>query len=139
MEQRAKVVSCADDGSARVMIIRQSACSGDCHKCSGCGAVEQKVIIRAHNRIGAKPGELVTVGSASGPVLRGAAVLYLLPLVLFIGCYLPGMRWQLGGLTGAAGFALGLAAAVLYDRLVAQKEKTEYTITGYSHTGQQPQ
>ena len=130
MEQRVKVISCQPDGSATVMLIRQSACSGDCHKCSGCGAVEQKMLLSASNPIGARPGEVVTIRSGSGPVLGGAAILYLLPLALFIACYLVGMQWRLGGLTGLGGFALGLVAAMLYDRLVVKKTNIEYTIVG---------
>lgn len=139
MEQLVKVVSSEPDGTARVMLVRQSACSGDCHKCSGCGAVEQTMLITARNPIGARPGDLVTISAKSGPVLRGAAILYLLPLVLFVAGYLVGMQWQLGGLTGIAAFALGLGAAVAYDRCVVKKEETEYTIIGYSHTGRQPE
>ena len=131
MQQLAKVLTCGDDGTAKVMVVRQSACSGDCHKCSGCGAVEQKMLLTAQNPIGARQGSLVIIESASGPVLRGAAILYLLPLVLFIPAYLFGMRWHLGGLTGLAGFTAGIMAAVLYDRCVVQKEKTVYTITGF--------
>lgn len=139
MQQLVKILSCNTDGTAKVMLVRQSACSGDCHKCSGCGAVEQKMLLTAQNPIGAKPGELVNIESASGPVLRGAAILYLLPLVLFILAYLWGMQWHLGGLTGLAAFLLGIGVAIAYDRLVARKEKTVYTIIGYSHMGQQPQ
>ena len=139
MQQLVKILSCNTDGTAKVMLVRQSACSGDCHKCSGCGAVEQKMLLTAQNPIGAKPGELVNIESASGPVLRGAAILYLLPLVLFILAYLWGMQWHLGGLTGLAAFLLGIGVAIAYDRLVARKEKNVYTIIGYSHMGQQPQ
>ena len=132
MQQLVKILSCNTDGTAQVMLVRQSACSGDCHKCSGCGAVEQKMLLVAQNPIGAKPGELVTIESASGPVLRGAAILYLLPLALFIPAYLWGMQWRLGGLTGLAAFCLGIGAAIAYDRLVAKKENTVYTIVGYA-------
>ena len=138
MEQKVKVLACQPDGMAKVMLVRQSACSGDCHKCSGCGAVEQKMLLTVRNPIGAKPGDLVTIASASGPVLKGAAILYLLPLVLFIACYLVGMQWRLGGLTGLAGFTLGLLAAMLHDRLVVKRANTEYTIIGYCRTPQQP-
>ena len=131
MQQKVKVIRCEADGTAKVMLVRQSACSGDCHKCSGCGAVEQTMLLTARNPIGAKPGDLVNISSESGPVLKGAAILYLLPLVLFIVLYLAGMRWQLGGLTGLGGFILGLAAAMLYDRLVVKRTNTEYTIIGY--------
>lgn len=133
MQQTVKVIKCNEDGSAQVAYLRQSACSGDCHKCSGCGAVEQTMLFEARNPIGAKPGELVVVESQSGPVLKAAAVLYMLPLVLFIAGYLLGMQWKLGGLIGALAFALSIGIAVAYDRLVMKKKNTVYTITGYVH------
>ena len=133
MEQTVKVLRLLPEGQAEVMHIRQSACSGDCHKCSGCGAVEQTMLFEARNPIVAKPGELVVVESQSGPVLKAAAVLYMLPLVLFIAGYLLGMQWKLGGLIGALAFALSIGIVVAYDRLVMKKKNTVYTITGYVH------
>ncbi len=116
-----------------VVRVQESACSSDCHKCSGCGAAQQTIVLRAVNEIRAKPGELVTVTSKTGPVLAGAAVLYLLPLVLFFAGYLAGiMLWEKGALTGCVAFLLGIALAVLYDRLVAKKQNQVYTITGYA-------
>ena len=90
------------------------------------------MIFTARNPIGATPGALVTVESATGPVLKAAAVLYMLPLVLFIAGYLVGMQWQLGGLIGALAFALSIAIIVCYDRLVMRKRNTVYTIVGYA-------
>ena len=132
MQQLVKVLSCNGDDTAKVAVLRQSACSGDCHKCSGCGAVEQTMIFTARNPIGAKAGDFVTVESATGPVLKAAAVLYLLPLVLFVAGYLVGMQWQLGGLIGALTFALSIAIIVVYDRLVMKKRNTVYTIVGFA-------
>lgn len=131
MQQKVRVLTNNPDGSAQVVCVRQSACSGDCHKCSGCGAVEQAMIFTARNPIGARPGDIVNVESATGPVLKAAAVLYMLPLVLFIAGYLLGMQWQLGGVTGGIGFGLGIGIAIAYDRLVMKKKNTEYTIVGY--------
>lgn len=132
MQQTVKVLSCRSDDTAQVACIRQSACSGDCHKCSGCGAVEQTMLFTARNPIGAVPGDLVTVESATGPVLKAAAVLYMLPLVLFIAGYLIGMQWQLGGLFGAVAFVLSIAIIIAYDRLVMKKRNTVYTIVGFA-------
>lgn len=132
MEQLARVRETHDDGMALVSVVRESACSGDCHKCSGCGAVQQTVLLRAENPIGAHPGELVTVTADSGPVLAGAAILYLLPLVLFFAGYFAGaVLWRLGAVTGCLAFMLGIVCVVAYDRLVAKKQNTVYTITGY--------
>ncbi len=133
MEQTVKIVKCNTDGTARVVHIRESACSGDCHKCAGCGAVKQTMYLTAQNPIGAKVGDVVNIHSQSAPVLAAAALLYLLPLVLFLAGYLLGhMLWAAGIWTGLAGFALAVAAAVIYDRRVLKKRETVYTITGYA-------
>ena len=126
MEQLVRVQKCNEDGTAQVIHIRQSACSGDCHKCSGCGAVQQTMLLTANNPIGAKPGQVVTVRAESGPVLAAAAVLHLLPLALFFVGYLVAKA-----LGGCLGFVLGFVIAALYDRKVAAKKKTVYTITGF--------
>lgn len=132
MEQTVRVKKVNSDGTAQVLHIRQSACSGDCHQCAGCGAVEESLMLTARNPIGARPGDLVVIRSESGLVLTAAAVLYVLPLVLFFLGYILGMTWQLGALVGGLAFALGIVLAVVYDRLVAKKRKTVYTITGYA-------
>ena len=132
MEQLVRVRKINEDGTAQVVHIRESACSGDCHKCSGCGAVKQAMLIDAYNPIGAQPGEMVQIRSETGPVLMGAMVLYIVPLVLFIAGYLLGDAWWgMGPLMGALSFALGLGIAALYDRLVAKKQKTVYTIVRF--------
>lgn len=132
MEQLVRVRKINEDGTAQVVHIRESACSGDCHKCSGCGAVKQAMLIDAYNPIGAQPGDMVEIRSETGPVLMGAMVLYIVPLVLFIAGYLLGDAWWgMGPLMGALSFALGLGIAALYDRLVAKKQKTVYTIVRF--------
>ena len=135
MQQLVKVLQCEPDGMAKVACLRQSACSGDCHKCSGCGAVEQTMIFTARNPIGARPGDTVTVESATGPVLKAAAVLYLMPLVLFIAGYLVGMQWGMGGLMGGLAFGLSIGLIIAYDRFVMKKKNAEYTIVGYAPKG----
>ena len=131
MEQIVRVSRVFSDGTAEVFHVRQSACSGDCHKCSGCGAAKETLLFTARNPIGAKPGDNVVVRSESGPVLASAAVLYTVPLALFFLGYVLGDRlWGLGGLAGGLAFALGIAGAVVYDRKVLEKKNTVYTITG---------
>ena len=132
MQQLVRVQKCNDDGTAQVMHVRQSACSGDCHKCSGCGAAQETLILTAKNPIGAKPGELVTIESPSGGILSAAAVLYLMPIGLFFGIYaLAEALFQKGALFGCLAFFGGIALAVIYDRYLAKHKKTEYTITGF--------
>ncbi len=134
MEQKALIRTVEPDGTARVLVIRESACSGDCHKCAGCGAAKERILFEAVNTIGAKPGDMVNIQSESGPVLAGAAVLYMVPLVLFFLGYFLGDLMGQGALGGCLGFLLGIGAAAVYDRKVAAKQKIVYTITGYVRT-----
>ncbi len=130
MEQLVRVRQAHPDGTALVVHVRESACSGDCHKCSGCGAAKEAIVFQADNPIGAVAGDLVNVRSETGPVLRAAAVLYMLPLVLFFLGYALGAVLQLSGaLTGGVAFALSVALIVGYDRRMAKKDNTIYTIT----------
>ena len=132
MEQQAQVIRELNESTVLVAVKRKSACSGDCHKCAGCGAAKETVEITARNPIGASPGDLVVIRSASGPVLAAAAVLYLLPLVLFfLGYGLMAAGNFSGPLGGLLGAALGIGIAFGYDRLVLKKKKTVYTIIGY--------
>ena len=131
MEQLVRVRNVFPDGTAEVLLVRESACSGDCHKCSGCGAVQENMLFTAYNPIGAGLGDVVIVSTDSKPVLTAAAVLYMLPLLLFFLGYLLGLSlWDTGTVTGGAAFALGVCAAVAYDRCVEKKRKVVYTITG---------
>ena len=139
MEQLVRVQKLNDDGTAQVLHIRESACSGDCHQCSGCGAVQQKLLLTARNPIGATPGQIVIIRADSGPVLTGAAMLYILPLVLFfLGYLIFEMLWERGALGGGLAFVLAIGIVTLYDRLVAQKQRTTYTITGFAPNGSFP-
>ena len=45
MEQIVRVKEVYPDGSAQVIHVRESACSGDCHKCSGCGAAKESILL----------------------------------------------------------------------------------------------
>ena len=133
MEQLVRVKEAYPDGTALVIHIRESACSGDCHKCSGCGAAKEAVLFTADNPIGAGRGDLVKVESDTGTVLKAAVVLYVLPLVLFfLGYYIGDVLGGFGALAGCLGFVLGVVIIVLYDRLVVRKKNIGYTITAYA-------
>ena len=133
MEQLVRVKEVYDNGTAQVYRIRESACSGDCHKCSGCGAAKETVVFTAENPIGAGPGDLVRVESETAPVLKAAAVLYVLPLILFfLGYWLGTLPGRFGALGGGVGFALGVAIVIAYDRLVVNKADLHYTITAFA-------
>ena len=132
MEQIVRVRETYPNGMAQVIHLRESACSGDCHKCSGCGAAKEYMIFDAVNHIGASKGDLVVIKSETGPVMKAVGVFYVLPLVLFFLGYYLGTFLNAGGIVGGLGFFLGIGLAVVYDRKVAQKQKTVHTITGYA-------
>lgn len=132
MEQIVKVRRLLPNQMAEVIRVRESACSGDCHKCSGCGAATQKMLLTAHNPISAQPGDMVVLTSETKTVLKAAAVLYLLPLVLFLAGYLAGESlWGKGVLMGVVGLFLGLALVKIYDRALSKKD-IAYTITAFA-------
>ena len=135
MEQLVRVRKVHNDGTATVIHLRESACSGDCHKCSGCGAAKEAVVFTADNPIGAKRGDLVKVESSTAPVLKAAVVLHILPLVLFfLGYWLVTLPGAFGALGAVLGFVLGVVIVIVYDRLVVNKANIRYTITAFADT-----
>ena len=132
MEQLVRVKEAFDDGTAVVVHVRESACSGDCHKCGGCGAAKETILLKAENPIGAVRGDLVKLESATGPVLKAAAVLYLLPMLLFFVGYFAGdVLFGHGALVGCLAFVASIALVVLYDRKIGKTGETGYTITEF--------
>ena len=133
MEQIVRVHRLRDDGRADIILVRESACSGDCHKCSGCGAQKETMIVTADNPIRADVGDLVTLTTDTASVMKAVVAVYLVPLMLFFAGFALGEVLEWGGpLMGGLGFALGLAFAVWFDRHTAKKGETVYTITGYA-------
>ena len=133
MQQLVRVRKIHEDGTATVIHVRESACSGDCHKCSGCGAAKEAILLEAKNPIGAKPGDLVTIESATGPVLKAAMVMYMVPMVLFfVGYAIGAALWNRGALMGCLFFVASIGLAVVYDRKVVRRENIGYTITGFA-------
>ena len=133
MEQIVRVHRLREDGRADIILVRESACSGDCHKCSGCGAQKETMIVTADNPIRAQVGDFVTLTSDTASVMKAVVAVYLVPLVLFFAGYALGayLGWS-GGLVGSLGFVLGVCFAVWFDRHTAKKNDTVYTITGYA-------
>ena len=133
MQQQVQVSRVFPDGDCEVFVLRESACSGDCHKCSGCGAPSQQVFVRAKNTIGAKPGDRVIVTSRTAQVLPAMFMVYLLPLVLMLTGYFAARALGVpAGLLACAGFALGVAAVVAYDRLIAKRKAVTFEITAFA-------
>lgn len=130
MRQQVKVESLVGD-RAVVSLRRESACSGDCHKCSGCGAVSQSIQVTADNLIGARPGERVWIESSSATVLLGACTVYVLPLVGFLAGYFLGSIWDRIALCALGGFLLGWIPAFLLNKHLKHRPPN-YRIVAYA-------
>jgi sigma-E factor negative regulatory protein RseC len=108
MEERGVVIDSAD-GKARVRIARTEECEG----CRGClySESEGSMIAEAEDRVGASSGDRVLIRTTGTSLLRDAARLLLLPLVLLAAGYVSGgaLAPALGvaGAAQAAGFILG--------------------------------
>ena len=128
------------DGFANIKTNRSGACggfdssSGHCHSC----LANSQIISRVANPINAKPGETVRVELDSKEVFKGAAVLYLLPvLTLMAGAFAgPGIGRYIGFSDGAGsvifslvGLLFGLLLVKLFDRSNWAKRKLSPTIT----------
>ena len=120
---------------ARIQVKRVSACAHNCEKCGGgCSEMMKSapVSVLAKNPLGAKTGDKVIVASDSGSILRVAALVYLLPIILFFTGYflskyfLPGegTAIALGGLC----FTLSLVVIVLADRIMKNRNKDLFSI-----------
>lgn len=124
MEQQAQVIRIVSDTVAKVAVKRKSACSGDCHTCHGCPHPDEIVMVEADNFVGAQKGDDVIVRSDTGRVLKLAAMLYLMPVVLFfLGYFLmPGgetARLVVGGIT----FVIGILICVYVSRSMKKNNK----------------
>ena len=147
IEMQARVVDIGKDGTAWV----ESMPNGSCSSCasgdgetetSGCGAgkigqiftlkeKKYRVIDTIHSQI----GDEVIIGIADGSVLRGSAVVYMLPLLLiFIGALLaaqftPVAQRDVASIFGAVGgFIVGAAWLFQFSRRASKDPRFQPVI-----------
>lgn len=130
MTQIATVEKILDSRYAEISVPRKSACGHDCEECAGCGMTGAAIRAKALNEIGATPGEKVVVESSTQKLLGVVALVYLLPVVLFLlGYFLSeglAESWRYAIAIGAA--VVSIIPCVLYDRIARRKEALTYTI-----------
>jgi sigma-E factor negative regulatory protein RseC len=127
IEERA-VVTRSAQGWAWLQVQRQTAC-GVCHASAECGTgllakvwKNKTLEVRALSALPLQTGDQVIVGIAEGALLRGAMLIYLLPLVfLLLGAVLGQAVFattgdELVALMGALGLSLGFLAAWVLSR-----------------------
>ena len=121
MTQQGTIKKLLPGGRAEVEVTRRSACGHDCAKCGGCGGLEtQTLYVTARNHTDAGIGDRVLIEGETGRVLGLAALVYMLPLVLFFIGYAIAAAMSLSeGLCmvmSFAAFAVGLLIVVIVGR-----------------------
>ena len=134
MTQTATVRRVLPNGRAELSIIRESACGHDCSSCGGCSMAEKReVLVVADDPVGAQKGDVVQVESSTKKLLGIAILVYVLPVVLFFLCYFLGKNYGVGDtmadVIAALGFAVGILAAIIYNRREKKKGTVSFTIT----------
>lgn len=133
MTQEAVVIKQMPDDMAEVLVIRASACGGNCASCGGCKA-NRELRVPARNGIGAVPGQRVTIETASPRIFGAIVLVYLMPMLGMILGYvlaaLSGAGEGLCVLGGFGGFALGVLLMLAVYRLRRKQTPITYTITG---------
>ena len=130
MTQIATIERDLGGGYAEISVPRKSACGHDCEECAGCGMTGAAIKARARNDIGAQPGDKVVVESSTRKIFGVVALVYVLPVVLFLlGYFLSegvaeGARYAIA----IAAFAVSFIPCVLYDRHARNKELLTYQI-----------
>lgn len=132
MTQIATVERILDADHAEISVPRKSACGHDCEECAGCGVSGAAVKARAMNPIGAQPGQKVVVESSTKKMLRIVALVYLIPVVLFLAGYVitsmltasVAAQYTVAG----AGFVLGIVFAIFYDRWLRARGGLSFNI-----------
>ena len=134
MTQTATVRNLHTNGMAEVQIRRLTACGHDCSKCNGCTQViTGETVVMAQNTKSARIGDVVLVESDSGKVLGAAAMVYLVPFILFFLGYalcsaMGGGEGFLPAISGVAGFFLGVVGAIWWDRRAKKNQNLQFRI-----------
>lgn len=125
--RKAAVVVADLGGFKEIEVSRSSACEGcsqnkdgSCHACIALGDKNRAMRTKARDELGAEVGDRVIVETDSGTVIRYAAEVFLLPILL------AAVGYFVGGLIGGEivpyiGALLGFAAAFVFVKLVPAK------------------
>ncbi len=128
MTQEAVVTKLLPNQMAEVAVARTTACGGSCGSCESC-IFQGEIKTVARNLIDARPGQKVVIASKSSSVFGAAALVYVMPIVLFILGY--ALAYLLGaseGLCVAVSFAaLLLSGAILVFTQRHKKNQQAFT------------
>lgn len=138
IEERVEVISVAS-GYAFVKSLSSQAC-GQCSANKGCSKLAfttpKPMLLKVHNPVYAKPGDIVIVGIPHGALVQSAVLVYLVPLLLlltfsFIGHYLFSLM-SFNAEMGSIGFGLlGLMLGIYTTRHPADDKAKKSTPTNH--------
>lgn len=120
MEQNGKVVELINDTTAKVAILRHTACE----KCGSChiGSSNKDVIITVENTINAQPGNIVAVQMETRNVLSAALIMYVIPLIILVSGILIGTKLFQGEKGDILAIILGFALLALSYMVIKKNE-----------------
>jgi sigma-E factor negative regulatory protein RseC len=142
------VLEIENGGFARIVTNRSGACGGcdsSSEGCHGCLANSRMISLVA-NPVGAKSGDTVQVEINSKDLFKGAAVLYILPVLTLLAGALAGrgfesaLGWSETGssiLGGLLGLAVGFAIVKLVDRSQWARQRLSPRITAVVSPGRE--
>ena len=123
MTQDAVVTRVLPDGMAEVVVARTTACGSNCGNCESC-IFQNELKTLARNIIGARPGQKVVIESKSSTVFSAAAMVYVMPIVLFLLGYAAAYLLGAGeGLCVLVSFAALVRSAVIL--VLSQKKRAK--------------
>ena len=119
MLQEAIITKIRDDGLAEVVVERLGICGGDCNGCEGC-KYDHLMKSVVQNPIGANRGQHVMIETPTSGVVKGAFVLYVLPIVMLILGYALGALLSLSEsyciLAAFAAALVGIVIAIIVSK-----------------------
>ncbi|MGI6029420.1 MAG: SoxR reducing system RseC family protein [Candidatus Heteroscillospira sp.] len=132
MTQEATVTRLLPGGMAEIAVRRESACGGNCHACGGTCSFKNLMKVSAKNSVMAEVGSRVVVESSTASILKAAAVVYVIPLVLFFAFYaiaaVMGAGETASVCASLAGFLIGVGGAVMLNRSLKNRAAATFEI-----------
>ncbi len=126
------VIRALGDGRAEVAADKQGGC-GSCSAAHSCHTSKsaKKMTTRVINPVGADPGDIVVIDVSAGQLLKGMAVIYLLPVFgLLSGAVIGANVTEMVSMSetgsallfGGIGLGIGLGLVVTLSKLLAANE-----------------
>lgn len=131
MTQFAIIKKLTAPDKAEVEVLRGTACGDDCGSCEVCHYAS-KIRVEARNDVGAQLGDRVEIEARTSRVLGAAALVYVVPFVLFFIGYAVAAALNfsegLSMVMSFAAFAVGMVIVVIVGRR-HRKNPITYNIT----------